>query len=342
MLVDLHMHTEYSMDAQSPKARWPRRAALAREAPGSSPSPTIWIFTTGTARRKTGTSRAACRQCARQKETAGRLELLAGIELGQVHADPAADAFLRTHAFDLVIGSLHVMPNDLDIYFHDFASLDCDAFFARVFRPGAGDGAPRRLRRAGPSGLPAAGHAPRGLYPSFDQYMDRISDVLRGVRLARLCAGAERRRPGRLAEKGWPAGLCIVRIPAAGRPAHFHRKRLHKLSNVGRGVEECAALAKRFGFDSVTVFRGRRPEQVPCKKLRFRLPGPKKSFALYLTKAKRRAMLGTIPPHTRYVSWQTCFLSAIFITAFYFTGKGLFCCWKDPRGGRRVTRADHL
>ena len=37
----------------------------------------------------------------------------------------------------------------------------------------------------------------------------------------------------------------------------------HKLSNVGRGVEECAALAKRFGFDSVTVFRGRRPEQVP-------------------------------------------------------------------------------
>lgn len=54
--------------------------------------------------------------------------MLAGIEIGQIHADPAADDFVRTHPLDMVIGSMHAMPNDLDIYFHEYDKLDCDAF----------------------------------------------------------------------------------------------------------------------------------------------------------------------------------------------------------------------
>ena len=180
MLVDLHMHTEYSMDAQSPQSPLAKaRAALARGLGIIAITDHLDFY-----HRHGPAENRDIEVCVRavraaKEAFAGRLELLAGIELGQVHADPAADAFLRTHAFDLVIGSLHVMPNDLDIYFHDFASLDCDAFlrgyFAQVLameRHGGFDvlahlDYPLRVMRR------------EGYTPSFDQYMDRISGVLR-------------------------------------------------------------------------------------------------------------------------------------------------------------------
>lgn len=264
MLVDLHMHTEYSMDAQSPQSPLAKaRAALDRGLGIIAITDHLDFYHRhGPAENR---DIEGCVQAVRaaKEAFAGRLELLAGIELGQVHADPAADAFLRTHAFDLVIGSLHVMPNDLDIYFHDFASLDCDAFlreyFAQVLameRHGGFDvlahlDYPLRVMRR------------EGYTPSFDQYMDRISDVLRecvsrGYALELNAAGLD----------GWqkkvgPPDCVLYEYRRLGGRRISIGSDSHKLSNVGRGVEECAALAKRFGFDSVTVFRGRRPEQVP-------------------------------------------------------------------------------
>ena len=40
----------------------------------------------------------------------------------------------------------------------------------------------------------------------------------------------------------------------------------HTLDTVGRGVDDCAANALEAGFTTVTVFRGRKPEQVPLSK----------------------------------------------------------------------------
>ena len=40
---------------------------------------------------------------------------------------------MRTHPLDMVIGSMHAMPDDLDIYFHEYEKLDCDAFLHEYF-----------------------------------------------------------------------------------------------------------------------------------------------------------------------------------------------------------------
>ena len=37
----------------------------------------------------------------------------------------------------------------------------------------------------------------------------------------------------------------------------------HTLDTVGRGVDDCAKNARDAGFTTVTVFRSRKPEQVP-------------------------------------------------------------------------------
>ena len=71
------------------------------------------------------------------------------------------------------------MPNDLDIYFHDFARMDCDAFLKDYFS--------ELLRVSEHGGFDVLAHIDyplrvmrHGEYiPSFDQYMDRVEDVLR-------------------------------------------------------------------------------------------------------------------------------------------------------------------
>ena len=118
MRVDLHMHTEYSVDAA--QAQTPLQKAQACLDAGLE---IIGITDHLEYYHRRGPSEnrdveACLRDIRAAKQTfAGKLEVLVGIEVGQIYADPSADAFLRSHALDMVIGSLHVMPNDLDIYF---------------------------------------------------------------------------------------------------------------------------------------------------------------------------------------------------------------------------------
>lgn len=55
-----------------------------------------------------------------------RLKVRIGAELGQPQANPVqARQFLSDYDLDFVIGSVHNMENDTDIYYYDFAALDC-------------------------------------------------------------------------------------------------------------------------------------------------------------------------------------------------------------------------
>ena len=108
MRVDLHMHTEYSVDAA--QAQTPLQKAQACLDAGLE---IIGITDHLDYYHRRGPSEnrdveACLRDIRAAKQAfAGRLEVLVGIEIGQIHADPSADAFLRSHALDMVIGSLH-------------------------------------------------------------------------------------------------------------------------------------------------------------------------------------------------------------------------------------------
>lgn len=200
------------------------------------------------------------------KRAAEGVEVLVGIEIGQIHADPAADDFVRAHELDMVIGSLHAMPNDLDIYFHEYEKLDCDAFLHEYF-----DQVLEMERHGGFDVLAHIDYPLRvmkhGDYvPSFDHYMDRVQQVLRacidrGYALELNAAGLA----GWQKKVGPPQNILYEYRRMGGERISIGSDS-HTLDTVGRGVDACAANALEAGFTAVTVFRGRRPEQVPFNK----------------------------------------------------------------------------
>ena len=61
---------------------------------------------------------------------AGRLKVKLGTELGQPLVNlKAAQNFLADYDLDFVIGSVHNLENDLDVYYYDFEKVDGAALF---------------------------------------------------------------------------------------------------------------------------------------------------------------------------------------------------------------------
>ena len=135
MRVDLHMHTGYSADADYPQTIDDKIAACEKAGLDIIGLTDHLDFYRRIPPAENRDAEACVREAWEKRRPAGNggIEVLAGIEIGQIHADPAADDFVRTHPLDMVIGSMHAMPNDLDIYFHEYDKLDCDAFLHEYF-----------------------------------------------------------------------------------------------------------------------------------------------------------------------------------------------------------------
>ncbi|MDO5141804.1 MAG: histidinol-phosphatase HisJ family protein [Eubacteriales bacterium] len=267
MRVDLHMHTGYSADAAYPQTTADKVRACVdagldiigltdhldyHHAMGPSEN-----------RDPEGCLRDAW---AAKRAFAGQIEVLVGMEIGQIHADPAADAFVRGHALDMVIGSLHVMPNDVDIYFHEYEKLDCDAFLHSYFD--------QVLAMEAHGGFDVLAHIDYPLrvmkhgdyVPSFDHYMDRVEQVLRtcidrGYALELNAAGLA----GWQKRVGPPQDILYEYRRMGGERISIGSD-AHTLDTVGRGLADCVRNARDAGFTSVTVFRQRRAEQVPLSR----------------------------------------------------------------------------
>ena len=120
MRVDLHMHTGYSADADYPQTIDDKIAACEKAGLDIIGLTDHLDFYRRIPPAENRDAEACVREAWEKRRPAGNggIEVLAGIEIGQIHADPVADDFVRTHPLDMVIGSMHAMPNDLDIYFH--------------------------------------------------------------------------------------------------------------------------------------------------------------------------------------------------------------------------------
>ena len=181
MRVDLHMHTGYSADAQYPQSIDDKIHACEQAGLDIIGITDHLDFLRSGGTRDNRDPEACAREVWEKRRPAGNdgIEVLAGMEIGQLHATPDADDFVRTHPFDMVIGSLHAMPNDLDIYFHDFPNMDCDKFLHEYFD--------QLLLLEEHGGFDVLAHIDYPLrvmkhgdyIPSFDNYMDRVQQVLR-------------------------------------------------------------------------------------------------------------------------------------------------------------------
>ena len=263
MRMDLHMHTEYSVDAAQPQSAADKVRACIGAGLDIIGITDHWDYFRTRGPSENRDVEACLRDIRAAKQAfAGEIEVLTGIEIGEPYVDPAADEFLRTHELDMVIGSLHVMPDDIDIYFHDYETLDCDAFLHSYFD--------ELLKMEAHGGFDVLAHIDyplrvmkhEGYVPSFDQYMDRIEQVLRacidrGYALELNAAGLG----GWMKQVGPPQNILYEYRRMGGERISIGSDS-HTLDTVGRGLDDCIRNARAAGFDSVTVFRNRRPEQV--------------------------------------------------------------------------------
>lgn len=264
MRVDLHLHTEYSTDAERKQSAADKaRACIAKGLDIIGLTDHLDYHYHGGPTDNQNPEACLQNAWAAKRAFEGQIEILVGMEMGQGYVDPVASAdFLRTHVLDMVIGALHVMPDDSDIYFHDFEKLDCDVFLKTYF-----DELLKFTRHGGFDVLAHIDYPLRvmrhGEYvPSFDQYMDRAERVLREV-ISRgyaleLNAGSLRSWQ----KKVGPPPAILYEYKRLGGERISIGSDSHSLDTVGMGVDLCAANAKEAGFHSVTVFRGRKPEQV--------------------------------------------------------------------------------
>ncbi len=262
MLIDLHMHTDYSADAESPQSPAGKVRACIGKGLGIVALTDHWEFYRSHGPGENRDVEACLRDAWETKRAfEGQIEVLAGLEIGQIYATPDADDFIASHSFDVVLGSVHTMRNDIDIYFHDFNSIDCDLFLKEYF-----DEMLELVRHGGFDVLAHIDYPLRvmrhGDYiPSFDQYMDKVERVLRecisrGYALELNSSGIAgwQKKPG-------PPQDILYEYKRMGGERISIGSDSHTLDTVGRGIKECIINAQDAGFSEVTVFRGRKPEQ---------------------------------------------------------------------------------
>lgn len=264
-MVDLHTHSRYSFDTEREPATIVQMADAAILAGVDVLAVTDHydIF------RKAAPIRYDIAAVQRDIDAAqptycGRVELLKGIELGQPHANPSlAEDVLTAFSFDVVIGSLHAMPDDVDLYDQDYDHIDCDALLRAYFA--------EVVRMEEHGGFDVLAHLDYPLRvmkrpdnaPSFDNYMEHILPVLRPAvarGYALECNAATlfgwKKQPG-------PDRWILEEYRRLGGTRISFGSDAHCARDIGRGFSVYQDYLRGLGFDRLTVFRGRTAQDYP-------------------------------------------------------------------------------
>ena len=106
-LADLHTHTDSSPDSQAPIESM-CRAALELGLPALAVTDHVEMTGFLADGYDQSSERSYTQATDMQERFAGRLEILAGVELGEPIFDPERSArLLADHAYDFVLGSIH-------------------------------------------------------------------------------------------------------------------------------------------------------------------------------------------------------------------------------------------
>lgn len=261
MLVDLHMHSRFSFDAQQDTVPEIAAASIAR---GLS---TIVIsdhkdFFWKQPPMELDIAGVQSEIDEARTRYGDKIEILKGIELGEPNADPAAMELLEAYPFDTVIGSLHAMPNDIDFYDMDYDHLDQEQLL-RDYLVEA-----RKMAEHG--GFDVFAHLDYPLrvmkrdynHPSFENYMEWVTPVLRAIIDREL--SFEINAAGLFAwmKHVGPEDFVLEEYRRLGGTMISIGSDSHAAASVGRGIEQCIEHAKKHGFHEVMVYRNRRPEAV--------------------------------------------------------------------------------
>ena len=200
-----------------------------------------------------------------QRTFADVLDVRCGVEVDfQTKFRARIDDFLAGVQFDYVLGSAHYVNGQiLEDHEHYFPGKTADEAYVPYFdnvlatvRTGIFDTIAHMdlCKRYGVR-----------YYGEFDwsQYAERIEQILReviGRKMAlEINTSGLRQSPGAT----YPGrGILELYYSLGGRRITVGSDS-HRVADAGAGIGEALALAREVGFESVTTFAGRRPEQVP-------------------------------------------------------------------------------
>ncbi|MBQ9437351.1 MAG: histidinol-phosphatase HisJ family protein [Lachnospiraceae bacterium] len=274
-LTDFHLHSKYSPDGREEVREIAERAVLLglseicltdhvdiyeREHPEPGHAQTglgEYRFILG----QVLDMQALCRDVEEAREEfKGKLKIRLGIELGSPQANPAvANAFLAKWPVDFIIGSIHTMANDEDLFYYDFAKMDVEAFFHAYLQ--------REIELAKDYDYDVIGHCTyplrylveRGFPLDMRLFMEELRELFKIViergkgiefNVAGICRATKVLLPEiPLIKEYFSLGGEILTI---GSDAHI-------LDHVGAPIREGMNLLKDAGIRYITTFEGRKP-----------------------------------------------------------------------------------
>lgn len=288
MIIDLHTHTMYSYDAENKPVSAHVQAAVQRHVDVLGFTEHVDFFrgellqesdfSGGTVdfqgyRREIEPFRrgrvipsdltAQQKEIEACRETYGRkITLRAGVEMGQPHAAPElADALLETYAFDYVIGSIHQLSNDMDMYFLRYENIHPDDFWKAYFEQMHHMLEYGKFHILGHIDYPLRVMKLPHNRPSLRGYMDYVDEVLREIRDKGIALESNTKGMFGWQQQPGPEDFILQRYHELGGELITVGSDSHGLETIARGIPEALERIRQAGFRYVTDFADGTPIQ---------------------------------------------------------------------------------
>lgn len=197
----------------------------------------------------------------------GTLLINNGIELGQpVYDKEKAEHILNKFEYDQVIGSVHNLRNRPDFYFIDYSEVDVDSlldeYFYEIFELVKWDKFDTLAHLTYPLRYIVGQHNIQIDLNKFSPKIDEILKLLAKNEKALEINTSGLRQP---LGKTMPDEDIIKRFKQLGGEIITIGSDAHNENDVGAGIEEGMALAKKCGFNEIALFQKRTPIPIPIE-----------------------------------------------------------------------------
>ncbi len=197
-----------------------------------------------------------------RSQFSGKITILKGIELGEIYSKQDALELTNKYNFDMVIGSLHSMPNDIDFYDMDYTTLNSDKLLKDYLLE-----VKKMVEFGGFDVLAHIDYPLRkmekaNIKPSFENYMEFITPILKAVIDREMALEINAAGLFSFLKSVGPEGFVLDEYKRLGGSMISIGSDSHYAKDIGRGVKECIEHAKKHGFEYVSIFENRKHKQV--------------------------------------------------------------------------------
>lgn len=203
-----------------------------------------------------------------KEEYKGKLNLICGIELGQAtHDYYIADKIAEDSRLDFIIGSMHQLPNNDDFAFIKYENYDYQGIMSLI------EDYYKELYKLCCWGkFDVLGHVTytlryiegnAGIKVDMSKFEDLIRECFK--KLIESGKGIEINTSGLRQKYGkpFPHKEILEIYKELGGEILSLGSDAHCKEDLGKGIAECAELAKQTGFKYITYFKNRKPEFLP-------------------------------------------------------------------------------